>query len=175
MSENQVTSAPSPSPLEIRVAFFLRILMYAGTMLVVVMMLLTVIHALGRYFFSSPIPGMVEMSSFLLVVIIFLTGPFTESQKSHIVISIIVDRFSPRVQGILEACINIGSIGVAVLAFWRSVEQGISLYKAGYVTTVLGIHHYPFLFLVGFGWLILGLAILMHLISAYYRVRRAKS
>ena len=177
MPENKETSffSRQDSPWERRIADVLRVLGDVGMWFVVAMMALTVVHAIGRYLFNLPVPGLVELSSFMLVVVIFLTGAYTQVVKGHISIGLVIDRLSERTQAIIDSGTYILCLAVAIVAFWQSVARGIYILEAGYVSVVLGIPPFPFLFIVAFGWGILGLAILMHLIHFFLRaVRRLR-
>ncbi|MCL6477573.1 MAG: TRAP transporter small permease [Peptococcaceae bacterium] len=147
-----------------RIINIIRLLHYVGTGFVVVMTALTVVHAIGRYGFSRPVPGLVEMSSFMLVIIIFFTGAYTEVGKGHTVIGIIVDRLSQRTQAVIDIFVHLLYVAFAILACWQTVVRGLIVREAGSVSTVLGIPHYPFLFVVALGWLLIGAAAALHLI-----------
>ena len=177
MSENNVTSffSSQDAPWERQIARVLLWFLYVGMAFLVIMMVLTVVHALGRYFLGQPIPGLVEMSSFMLVIIIFLAAAYTEVVKGHIVIGIAVDRLSERTQAIIDSITYVLSLVLASVALWQSVVRGILIMEVGKVTSVLAIPHFPFIYVLAFGWVILGLAILLHLIHFVARaVRRAR-
>lgn len=177
MSENtgEINFSRQDAPWERGIVSTTLGLQYVGGVFLVALMVLTVIHAMGRYFFGKPIPGLVEMSSFMLVVIIFLTGAYTEIQKGHTVIGIVLERLSERTQAIIDSITYILSLAFVVVAIWRTVAQGVFLMGAEYESAVLGIPHAPFLFVVALGWLMLGLAILVNLIHSCRRaVRRVR-
>ena len=166
MEENKYTSffSKRDAPWERRIAQVLGVVQYVGMAFVVLMMVLTVIHAVGRYGFNKPITGLVEMSCFMLVIIIFLTGAYTQVVKGHICITLVVDRFSERTQAIIDSITYTLSLAFAIVVFWQSVVRGVYLMGSGYVTAMLGIPHFPFLYIVAIGWGLLALAILLHLI-----------
>ena len=100
---------------------------------------------------------------------------YTEVVKGHIAIGIAVDRLSERTQAIIDSVTYILSLALASMALWQSVVRGILIMEAGKVTAVLGITHFPFIYVLAFGWVILALAILAHLIHFIARaVRRAR-
>ena len=137
--------------------------MYLGMVVMIALMSLTVVHATGRYAFNAPIEGLVELSCFMLVMIIFACGPYTEVAKAHIIIGTLVDRFSPRGQAIADTFSYLLSLGLTLVAFWYTVEQGIYYIEEEYASLMLSIPHYPFVFFVAFGWLMLGVAIIVRL------------
>ena len=132
--------------------------------LVVAMMMVTMVHAIGRYGFDRPIAGLSEISVSMLVTLVFLMGAYTAVVKGHIAIGIIVDRFSARTQAIIDSITYILCLVGAIVGLWQSIVRGIYSISAGYTSSVLAIPVFPFLFIVAFGWAIFGMVIVMHLI-----------
>ncbi len=151
------------APWERRTANILRVFGYVGMVFVVAMMTLTVVHATGRYVFNSPVLGVVEMSCFMLILVIFFTGAYTQVLKGHIRVGVVVDRLPQRTQAIIDSFTYILSLGFVGIALWQSVVQGFNRMETGYVSIILGIPPFPFLFVMAFGWGMLALALLMHL------------
>ena len=113
--------SPQDAPWERRTAKILRVLSYVGMVFVVAMMALTVVHATGRYVFNKPVLGVVEMSCFMLVLVIFFTGAYTMVLKGHIKVGVVVDRLPQRTQAIIDSITYILSLGFVVIALWQSV------------------------------------------------------
>ena len=173
MSENSATTSgiDQEAPWERRIASALRVLTYIGMVFVILMMLLTVVHGVGRYAFDSPIKGMVEMSQFMLVLVIFCLMPYTEIEKNHLIIGIIVDRLPQRGQAIMNSIMYIVSLLVLSVATWQSFERGIFMVGAKKTSMFLNIPVWPFYFVVCICWLVLMLAIAVNLIH-YLRATR---
>jgi TRAP-type C4-dicarboxylate transport system permease small subunit len=148
-----------------RIAALLSSFNYVSGAFVLAITILTVVHALGRYIFSMPIPGLVEMSSFMLVIIIFMAGAYTEALKEHTTIDVLVKKFPGKAQLVVNVFTHLLSIVITVFAFWQTIVHGLFIMKAGKVSTVLTIPHYPFLFVVALGWAILLLALVIHTIG----------
>ena len=142
-------------------------LMYFGMIVMISLMMLTVVHATGRYAFNTPIEGLVELSCFMLVMIIFCSGPYTEIAKAHIVIGTLVDRFSARTQAIIDAFSYLLSLALTLIACYYTMQQAIYYIDEDYTSLILSIPHYPFVFFLAFGWLMLGLAITVRLIHFF--------
>ncbi|MGI9953469.1 TRAP transporter small permease [Moorellaceae bacterium AZ2] len=136
---------------------------YVSGAFVVLMTVVTVVHALGRYLFARPVPGMVEMCTFMLVPIIFLAAPYTELQDGHTVIPLILDLMPPKLRAASKALMYILYFALAVLAAWQAWVRAGVVRRAGYVSTVLGIPHYPFVIMVAVGWVLLALTVLARL------------
>ncbi len=147
----------------------LKTIHYIGMIFVLLMMLLTSLHAIGRYMFGLPVPGLVELSSYMLVTMIFLTAPYTAIVKGHITISVIVDRFSPRAQAIIDVIVYTLCLAISVIAAWQTFVRGLFIMGENQVSTILSIPNAPFIFLVGAGWSLFSLAILVHIINSVSR------
>ncbi len=135
-----------------------------GIFITVIMMLLTVIHGVGRYFFDRPVPGLTELSSYMLITMVFLIGAYTMMEKRHVTIGLIVDRFSPRVQAILDSVTYVLCLLFAVLALWQSFVRAILLQQTTQQSGILHIPVFPFVYVVAVGWIILAVAIILHLV-----------
>ncbi len=143
---------------------------YVGMAFVILMMLLTTAHAAGRYVFGLPVPGLVELSSYMMVTMIFLTAPYTALVKGHIAIGVIVDRFSTKAQAVIDLLIDTLCLALSVLAACQTYIRGAYIMEEGQVSTILSIPNAPFIFLVGVGWILFSLAILIHIINSIFKL-----
>lgn len=167
MSFNE--SRKSDSPIVKIVETVLRRIHYVGMIFVLLMMILTTLHAIGRYIFGLPVPGLVELSSYMLVTMIFLTAPYTALVKGHITISVIVDRLSVRTQAFIDILIYLLCLAVSMIASWQAFVRGFYIMDEKQVSTILSIPNAPFILLVGAGWLLFSLAILVHIMNSISR------
>jgi len=174
MNESQEVSyfSGKDSPGERRIAGILRAFGRAGMGIAIAMMFLTIVQALGRYLFGRPVAGAVELTGLMTLTLCFLVGAYTQVVKGHIVIPILVDRLSPRAQAIIDSITYILSLVFVIVTIWRTVVEANYEMHGVYTTAILRIPHFPFLYLVAFGWGMLGLAILMHLIHFIPRAFR---
>ena len=177
MPENPITTPSSEqvASWERSIARLLRVVSYIGMVCVIVMMLLTVVHGVGRYVFETPIKGLVEMSQFLLVLVIFLLMPYTETKKNHLVIGLVVDRLSQRAQAIMNSIIYIFSLLLLVIVTYRAFERGVFQINTGQTSMFLRIPHWPFYFIVCLAWLLLMLAIAVNLIHFLRAARKGST
>jgi TRAP-type C4-dicarboxylate transport system permease small subunit len=139
---------------------------YIGMVFALLMMLLTTVHAVGRYLLGLPVPGLVELSSYMLVTMIFLTAPYTALRKGHIAIGVLVDRLAERAQIIVDIFIYLLCLVVSVLAAWQTFSRGFYIMQERQVSTILSIPNAPFIFIVGIGWSMFSVAILIHIIHS---------
>jgi len=139
---------------------------YAGMVFALLMMLLTTVHAVGRYILGLPVPGLVELSSYMMVTMIFLTAPYTALVKGHIAIGVIVDRFPLRTQAIIDILVYSLCLVVSVITAWQTFVRGFYIMEEKQVSTILSIPNAPFIFVVAIGWSMFSVAILIHIVNS---------
>ena len=88
--------------------------------LLCIVLFMVSIDSIGRYFFGSPIPGTLELSESVIVMIIFLTIPFCEMTSGHIRVTFIIDKMPEKSRMWLNNTINILAIVYFSLLCWRS-------------------------------------------------------
>lgn len=147
----------------------LKTIHYIGMVFALLMMVLTTVHAMGRYIFGLPVPGLVELSSYMLVTMIFLTAPYTALIKGHIAIGVMIDRLSERTQAIIDIFIYLLCLAVSVIAAWQTFIRGFFIMEERQVSTILSIPNAPFIFIVGIGWILFSMAILVHVVNSISR------
>lgn len=147
-----------------------RFVQYIGMAAVIAMMFLTVVHAVGRYAFEEPVPGVIELSGYLLVTAVFLLIGNAMVENRHITIGIIVDRLPLRIQAIVDVLTMLIGLVFSLATSWETFVQGAYIMKMGQASEILHIPNYPFYFLVGIGWALFSLALLLRL---FYAIRRA--
>jgi TRAP-type C4-dicarboxylate transport system permease small subunit len=140
-------------------------LLYAGMFFVVAMMLITVVHGVGRYALDRPVPGLIDISSVMLVSSVALIIAYTQVVRGHVTIGTIVDRLSPKKQKIIDIFNYLVSIVMILILIWQSITRGIYLMDEGSASAILGIPDFPFLFVLALGWVLFGLAIIMHVVN----------
>ena len=76
-------------------------LCFIGMFLLLPMMLLTTADVFGRAIWARPIPGTVELSSYMLAVFVLLGIAYTQQVKGHVRVSILVARIPERAKALL--------------------------------------------------------------------------
>lgn len=138
----------------------IHIALAAGMGWVLVMMMLTTVDVAGRYFFSRPVPGAIEMSEIMLAVFGILGMAYTHHAGANIRVTMFTRLLPPRLSG-LAGCLTTGlSLLVMALLAWYASVYGIEELHAGTTTDTLGIPLFPLYFLLcaGAGLVCLALA-----------------
>lgn len=137
------------------------------------MMLLTAVAVIGRSFFSRPIPGAVELSSYMLSVVILLGLAYAQQEKAHPRVTLLVSYFPERIQALLEAVMYLLSIVVAAIIVWVGWQAAFAY--GGITSDVLRIAQFPFRLLVPLGIFLFLLELVVDFCSALGRLLPARS
>ena len=132
-----------------------------GLAILLLMMFLTVGDVVGRYFFNAPISGTFELTKFMLALVVFFAIAYTQVRKGHISIDVVVSRFSPRAQAIIDSITYFFSLGLFSLVTWQSAVHANRLFEAHQVSGVLSLPIYPFVIAVAVGSLLFCLVLLV--------------
>ena len=147
-----------------------RSLCYIGMFLLIPMMLLTAGDVIGRAVWSKPIPGTVELSSYMLVVFILLGVAYTHQVKGHVRVSMLTSRLPQRAQQSLEIVVTLLSLFIMLLLAWQGWVVGM---EETAVSDMLRIPQRPFKLLVGVAAILLCLELVVDLMSAFTAVMRS--
>lgn len=151
--------------LEAASSSFTRYVNGAGVFSLAIMMLVTTVDVLSRFFFNAPITGSIEITGFLLVLTILLGIPYAAAKRQHITIDIVSSKLPDRMR------LNLASITlfIAIVLFgvvvWRSIDYAFLMHRMHRVTAVLRMPLSPFVVVVAFGFALTGLVLLINLLQ----------
>ena len=120
----------------------------------VFMVLLLVIHVIGRFVFRAPLTGLRELEEILLIVLAFFGLAYTGILKAHVRVDIIMNKFPILVQHVIDTCTGLASLVLWVLIAWRCFLWAIELWPsptAAHSSEMLLIPFSPIVFLMSFG------------------------
>jgi len=117
----------------------------------------------GRVLWSRPIPGSVELSSYMLAVFILFGVAYTYQVKGHVVVSVLTSRLPGRVRSALEVATILLSILVIGILAWQGWVVGI---EERTVSDMLRVPQRPFRLLVSVAAFLLCLELLIDLVRA---------
>lgn len=131
----------------------------AGSVGIIVLMLLATAGAIGRKF-GHPVPNSLEACETIMFASVFLGMAFVALQGGHINVTLFTQRLSPRVQTLLDAGVLLLAATVFGLLTWSSWGLAWKMFLIREVR--LGAFPWPiwpfrFLFVVGMGLIALQL------------------
>ena len=99
--------------------------------LIIVIVVIIVLEAGGRFIFNKPLPGPIEVSRVILAWILFLSLAYALVQKAHVQVTLVLERFSSKSRLWADTIIDIislGFFGLIVVSgwgqFWDSFKVG---------------------------------------------------
>jgi TRAP-type mannitol/chloroaromatic compound transport system permease small subunit len=143
---------------------------YTGMFLILPLMLFTTADVIGRAAWAWPIPGIVELSSYVLDVFILLGLAYTQQVKGHVRVSMLTSRMPPRAQLCVEIVVTCLSLFIITLLAWQGFVVGL---EETAVSDMLRIAQRPFKLLVGVAALLLCLELVVDLATAFSAFKRS--
>jgi len=141
-----------------------RVLMIAGGVALLALTLLATMNVALRIF-RVPVSGAYEVVSFLGAVVTAGALGYTQKRKDHIVVDILSDKFPAPVKRVLDRVSYALILVFFSIVSWQTFVYGKRLLVTGELSETLKIAYYPFVFLVGFGFAVLALTVLLDLVE----------
>jgi TRAP-type transport system small permease protein len=109
---------------------------------------LTFVDVLGRKFFSSSLPGALELTELLMVVVIFSGLPLVSLHGEHVVFDSL-DRLLPRwLRRVQQAAVDLLCAALLAGLAWLMWTKGAQLAEYGDTTAQLKLPLAPFVYLM---------------------------
>jgi len=136
-------------------------------------MVMVVLNVGGRGLFASPILAAVEIVGLAGVFLISFAIGFTEKERSHIVVRMLVSRLPKRLRLLFSIFTFLLSVVAIALLVWGGFVEAWELANTvGATTYVLHLERAPFAFVWVAGCVVLGGFLLYHLIEVLVEVRK---
>ena len=121
------------------------VLLYMAGAAVFAMMLLTCADVVLR-FFRRPIPGTYELVAQLGGIAVAFAMAHTTAVKGHVAVSIVVSRFSARIQSIIDGVTALLGLGVFALASYKLFLMGREYQLSNHVSATLQLPLYTIVY-----------------------------
>ncbi|MFH1351405.1 MAG: TRAP transporter small permease [Pseudomonadota bacterium] len=146
-----------------------RVISYVGMFLLIPMMLLTAGDVIGRIVWARPVPGAVELSSYMLAVFILLGVAYTHQVKGHVRVVMLVSRLPEWASPLLEILTILLSLFIISILAWQGWVVGM---EQKTVSDMLRIPQLPFRLLVSVAAIFLCLELLIDLMASVEKLIR---
>ena len=144
-----------------------------ASLILFLMMLLTITDVFLRKVFSNSILGTVEVSEFMLVILIFFSLAHTEVLNGHVKVDLVLERFGERVQSMVDMITQFVCFIISFLITWSTLVYAGKMKASGEVTQDLWLPVYPFIYVVAIGCGILSLTLLIKFLLALIRTMKS--
>ncbi len=129
----------------------------------------------ARYVMKQPIKGSMDIGQMSLVVIGFLGMAYTQVEKSHVRVEVLIARLSKRTQAVLDTISACLSAIIFALIGWNQlgkVWQIVTSPEVGPQTELLFIPHAPFIGIAAFGCFLLCLVLVLDIFHNFTKARQ---
>ncbi len=138
----------------------------AGAMVVVVMMFWVTTDVFLRKFFSSGLPGTMPLVEMMLAIVVFFGAAYCQIQLRHVRINLIVPKFPPLTQVVIDSITYILTTVVIAIMLWRTGVYVIAVFITGEIPLAIDIPIWPAVALVTIGIAVLLLILTRDLLSS---------
>lgn len=143
-----------------------------SAVLLVVMLAITSVDVIGRYFFNAPLRGAFEISEVAMALLIFAGLPLVCLERGHVSMTMLTEYLGPRGRRIQAVATNLVSAVVLGVLAWQLWKLATRLLGYGDATLFLGIPLGPVAILMG---ALAGLSGLLLLVNAVAAARQRAS
>jgi TRAP-type C4-dicarboxylate transport system permease small subunit len=142
-----------------------RLLVFVGGSFLVGMIVLTCANIASRTVWQ-PIRGTFELMGYFGAVVTALALAYTQLNRGHIAVNVLIHRFSKKTQRRLNAFNNTVCAVFFTMVAWQVGLKAHSFMKTGEVSETLRVIFYPFTYLVAAGCAVMALVFLTDLVQA---------
>jgi TRAP-type C4-dicarboxylate transport system permease small subunit len=138
-----------------------------GAFFLIPMMLITAADVVGRDLFDHPLPGVVEISEYLLSIFILLGLGYAQQAKAHVGLSLVTSRLSLSTRFVLEMMTTLIGFFLFSILVWQGWAVGI---HERTVSDMLRIPQYPFRLLVAVAAFLVCLELLIDCVESFRKL-----
>jgi TRAP-type C4-dicarboxylate transport system permease small subunit len=143
-----------------------RLMSWVASVILFSMMLLTITDVFLRKVFSRSILGTVELTEFMMVVLVFFALAHTEVSNGHVRVDLIMSRFGERAQTLVDMITQFVCFLLFGLVTWSALVYSARMKASGEVSQDLWLPIYPFVYIVAVGCALLTLTLLIKFLMA---------
>ena len=144
-----------------------------GSMIAIVACVALVVTDVVRYqAVSKPVAGTHEVVELIAAVILSMGIGYLTFVKGHVSVGILVDRFRPRVQAVFDLIGSVIALGFTIWLTEGMLEMAMRNFRYGWVTGVLEIPRYPFIYLIAAALALACVVLVRDVIQAVIVIRK---
>jgi TRAP-type C4-dicarboxylate transport system permease small subunit len=143
-----------------QIATISKILAIVASVVLAAMMLLTVTDVTLRWLLNYPIIGATEITESMMTCIVFFALAWCAAEKSHLKVDLVVDRFSPRMQSIIDSLTTLAGLCLIALIAYQSFLEGRAVQEMNLISSLIKLPAYPFYYMIAAGCVMLCLVMI---------------
>ncbi|MEX0343325.1 MAG: TRAP transporter large permease subunit [Rhizobiaceae bacterium] len=142
-----------------------RYLCYAAAILTLLMSLAMVVDLVSRLVFNSPLSGMIELQTFMLVFMAFFSIAYTMLKNQHVAVDLFTSQLQSHVNSILQSVFNIwGAFIFGAMSLLTMSRAGEAL-ERDEISDIIGMPYWVLYGAVALGTLLMALVLIALLFS----------
>jgi TRAP-type C4-dicarboxylate transport system permease small subunit len=134
------------------------------------MMLLTIADVFLRKTFSKSILGTVEVTEFMMVILVFFALAQTEVLNGHVKVDLVMSRFGEHTQALVDTITQLVCFLLLGLFTWSALVYSGKMRASAEVSQDLWLPIYPFVYVVVAGCALLSLTLLIKFLMALVKM-----
>jgi TRAP-type C4-dicarboxylate transport system permease small subunit len=107
---------------------------------------LTFVDVLGRYVFSFPVPGSVELTEMLMVALVFCGISLATAARAHVVVDVLALTLGDKARRVQAVFAHLLATGVCLLFAFATWQRALSAHDVNEQTTVLSLPLAPMVY-----------------------------
>jgi TRAP-type C4-dicarboxylate transport system permease small subunit len=143
---------------------------YVGMLFLIPMMLLTSGEVVGRAIWSRPIPGSMELSSYMLAIFVLLGIAYTHQVGGQVRVTMLVSRIPEKAALALKVLTTLLSLFIIGIMAWQGWVKAM---EESTVSDMLRVPQFPFRMLVSVAGFFLFLELLLDLVDSIGKLIRS--
>jgi TRAP-type C4-dicarboxylate transport system permease small subunit len=127
-----------------------------------IMAFVVIVNVIGRFFFQRPLKGTVELVEITMIIVAFFAIPYTARERGHVRVTLVVTRFSKRVQDIVRSIgYFLSAVIIGIITYQAIVETIYYMRHLKETTPILFIPLAPFRLIMALGCFMLCIQLLL--------------
>lgn len=142
-----------------------------GAVFLFCMAFLTCVDVIGRLF-KHPIFGSVELVSFMGVIAIACSLPFTHQHRGHIGVELFIRKLPAKIKYTIMLCTEVLSLALFILVSWRMFHYAVKMQESGELSMNLQLPEYMIIYILAGGFVIFNLIIINSIFETLSKLRK---
>jgi tripartite ATP-independent transporter DctM subunit len=144
-----------------------------GAALILVIVLSISADVCLRYLLNYPIPGIVELTEFVLPLVVFLAVAYAAVEQRHVGIDILYERLGKMPRTVVDVLTSVLSVYVMSIFTWQLYSYGFHQYSTGERGDILGLPHWPAILLSASGCVVMVAVLVARALRAVSEVMKS--
>jgi TRAP-type C4-dicarboxylate transport system permease small subunit len=143
---------------------------YGAVVCMLAMLVTILVDVIGVKIFAWSVPGAMEITSMLGLLVIAMAISLTQLKRKHIEVEFIAELLPERMQAFIASLMYLVGLGLLILMSWQMIDFARSVYRTARVTSTAEIPLYPFAYITAVSFVLMGLILLVQFIQSLTEV-----